>query len=101
MLAIGERRERTLWDRDLAGIYHKEGRRKEAIADELGATDEEVDRWISEDVQREAARNRYQFEPRCAGCHETIDINAVRTSMMGKEYHEKCGRMAIFGPYAA
>jgi hypothetical protein len=61
MLAIGERRERTLWDRDLAGIYHKEGRRKEAIADELGAIDEEVNRWISEDTQREAACNKYQF----------------------------------------
>jgi hypothetical protein len=101
MLAIGERRERNFWDHELAGIYHREGRSSEAIADELGATVEEVNRWISEDIQREAGPNRYQFEPRCAGCPETIDINAARMSMMGKEYHEKCGRKAIFGPYAA
>ena len=102
MLAIGERRERWLWmDQDLAGTYHRQGRSAEAIADELEATVEEVDRWIREAAEREATRNRSRFEPECSGCHQIIDINAGRTSFNGGVYHEKCSRQAIFGPYAA
>jgi hypothetical protein len=101
MLAIGKPREQTLWlDQGLAGIYHREGWSEEAIADKLEATPEEVNSWIREAAEREAARNRSRFEPDCAGCHQIIEINTGRSSIMGKVYHDKCARKAMFGPYA-
>jgi hypothetical protein len=102
MLAIGRPREQTLWlDQGLAGMYHRQGWSEEAIADKLDATPEEVNSWIREAAEREAARNRSRFEPDCPGCHQIIDINAQRVSFMGRVYHEKCGRKAQLGPYAA
>jgi hypothetical protein len=57
MLAIGKPREQTLWlDQGLAGMYHHQGRSAEAIADELEATPEELNSWIREAAEREAAR---------------------------------------------
>jgi hypothetical protein len=102
MLAIGERRERWLWmDQDSAGTFHRLGWSDEAIADELEATLEEVNSWIREETEREAARNRSRFEPDCAGCHQIIKINTVTVSYMGRVYHEQCARKAMFGPFAA
>ena len=94
MLAMGARRERILWlDQGLAEIHHREGRSTEAIADGLGATVEEVNSWIREQAELEAARYR-PLELPCAGCHQPIDINAVRMRIMSLVYHEKCGRKA-------
>jgi hypothetical protein len=100
MLAIGERRERIPWlHQGLADIYPRQGRSTEEIADQLEATVEEVNNWIREEAKLEAARNR-PHEPDCPGCHQAIDANAVRMRLMGLVYHEKCGRIAQFGPYA-
>lgn len=102
MLAIGKPREQTHWlNQGLAGIYHRQGRSAEAIADELEATVEDVNSWIREETEREAARNRSRFEPDCAGCHQIIKINTVTVSYMGRVYHEQCARKAMFGPFAA
>ena len=101
MLAIGRPREQTLWlDQGLAGMYHRQGRSAESIADELEAKVEEVNSWIKEEAEREMARLRSPFETDCPGCHQIIDINAKRVSYMGRVYHEKCGRKAQLGPYA-
>lgn len=95
MLAVGEAAKECF------GTYHKEGYSIEAIADKLEATPEEVSSWIREEAEGEAACFRSRFEPDCAGCHQVIDINAVRMSIMGAVYHEKCGRKATFDPCAA
>ncbi len=87
MLAIGERRERWLWmDQDSAGTDHRQGRSAEEIADELEATVEEVNSWITKGAEREATRNRSRFEPECSGCHQIIEINTVTVSYMGRVY---------------
>ena len=85
----------------LAGTDHRQGRSAEEIADELEATVEEVNSWITKGAEREAARNRSRFEPECSGCHQIIEINTVAVSYMGRVYHEQCARKAMFGPYAA
>ena len=101
MLAIGNRRVPNWLDSYTATDSYRQGRSREVIADELEASIEQVDRWIREGIEREAAAARSPYETDCPFCHQIMAMNDDRASYGGKVYHKLCVAKMQFGPHTA